>query len=139
MERFIKPVISITFVSLLSACAHHNNVRPASDGNHYVKLSAQTRDAGGKEAWRQAKLYCSEQKASAYVNHESIDYTGSLPESEYLSNLNIANAVETAGTVLWVLGENKVDDVGAAMSIGGGIAEDSMGTPYQVELSFTCR
>jgi hypothetical protein len=62
-----------------------------------------------------------------------------MPEEEYLQNLNIAGAVETAGTVLWILGENAVDDVGAAMSIGGGIAEDSMGQPYELVMSFTCR
>jgi hypothetical protein len=134
-----KTLISLSLATLLTACAHHNNVRPSDSGEHYVKLTAQTKSEAGNEALKQSKHFCGEQDKKAYVLNENITYVGSMPEEEYLQNLNIASAVETAGTVLWVLGENAVDDVGAAMSIGGGIAEDSMGQPYELVMSFTCR
>ena len=137
--NFTKTLFTLSLATLLTACAHHNNVRPSDGGEHYVKLTAPTKSEAGKEAIRQSNHFCDEQDKKAYVLNESIEYVGSMPEDEYLQSRNIANAVETAGTVLWILGENAVDDVGAAMSIGGGIAEDSMGQPYELVMSFTCR
>lgn len=135
----IKLVTSFVLLSALTACAHHNNVRQSASGEHYVKLTAETRESAADEALSQAKHYCSEQNMKAYIVNETIQYQGSMAESDYLQQRNIASAIETAGTVLWVFGQNSVDDVGAAMSIGGGIAEDSMGEPYELEMAFTCR
>jgi hypothetical protein len=71
--------------------------------------------------------------------NENIECICSIPVAQYLQNLSIASAIEAAGSVLWVLGENGVDDVVAAMSIGGGVAGDSMGKHYELVMSFTCR
>ncbi|TMP26960.1 hypothetical protein CWB99_16800 [Pseudoalteromonas rubra] len=137
----MKNWIAFSLVAIFaSGCAHHNNVRPSADGKHYVNLTAETREAAGKEALEQANHYCEKQERGyAYIQNENITYMGSMPEQEYLQKRNIATAVEAAGTAMWILGENAVDDVGAAMSIGGGIAEDSMGEPYQITLAFSCK
>ncbi|MBQ4837280.1 MULTISPECIES: hypothetical protein [Pseudoalteromonas] len=137
----MKQLLTVSMIAVLaSGCAHHNNVRPAEDGKHYANLTAETREKAGKEALDQANHYCTENGASqAYVINETITYMGSMPEQEYLKNRNLAEAVEVAGAGMSIFGGGHVDDVGTAMWIGGGIAEDSMGEPYQINLSFSCK
>jgi hypothetical protein len=135
----IKTVISISLSTLLVACAHHDNVRPSDNGEHYVMLTSETKSEAGKEAINQSNNFCEELDKKAYVLNESIEYKGTMPEDEYLTSRNIATAVQSAGSTLWVLGEKSVDDLGAAIAIGAGIAEDSMGQPYELKMSFTCR
>jgi hypothetical protein len=74
----------------------------------------------------------------AYVVSENIEYKGGMPEEQYLTSRGIAKAVEGAGPTLWALGKNSVDDVGAAMAIGGGIAAGALGQPYELNMTFTC-
>ena len=135
----IKTVISISLATLLVACAHHNNVRPSDNGEHYVMLTSELKSEAGEEAIKQSNHFCDELGKKAYVLNESIEYKGSMPEEDYLTSRNIATAVQSAGSTLWVLGEKSVDDLGAAMAIGAGIADDSMGQPYELKMSFTCR
>jgi hypothetical protein len=135
----IKSIISISLAILLTACAHHDNVRPSDNGEHYVVLTAVTKSEVSKEAIKQSNHYCDEQDKKAYVLNENIEYKGSLSEEEYLTKHNIANAVKTAGTALWMFGEEKANDAGAAIAIGGGAFENSLGQPYELKMSFTCR
>ncbi len=123
---------------LLTACAHHQNVRPSSDGNHYINLNGETRTEVSEHAFKQAKSYCKELQLSPYVITEEVDYVGSVDERTYLTQRNIASAVEAAGTAMWIFGRSHVDDAGAVLSIGGDIIGDSLGNPYQVHLTFTC-
>lgn len=126
-------------VLLLTACAHHNNVRPSSDGNHYIDLYGETKTDVAEQAFDQAKSYCKEAKLKPYVVTEKIDYIGNIDEQEYLTKRNIASAVEAAGTAMWIFGESHVDDAGAALSIGGDIAGNALGNPYQLHLVFNCK
>ncbi|MBQ4811208.1 hypothetical protein A7985_01650 [Pseudoalteromonas luteoviolacea] len=137
----MKQLIAASLLAVLATgCAHHNNVRPAEDGRHYVNLTAETREKAAEEAIDQANYFCEEKSNNqAYVINEQLTYMGSMPEEEYLRNRNVANAVEAAGAGMAIFGRNSVDDLGAAMMIGGGIAEDSMGEPYQINMSFSCR
>ena len=135
----INTVISISLATLLVACDHHNNVRPSDNGEHYVMLTSELKSEAGEEAIKQSNHFCDELGKKAYVLNESIEYKGSMPEEDYLTSRNIATAVQSAGSTLWVLGEKSVDDLGAAMAIGAGIADDSMGQPYELKMSFTCR
>lgn len=123
------------------ACAnqHHDNVRSSDNDENYVKLTSETKSEAGKEAIRQSNYFCEKQDKRAYVLNESIEYKSSMPEDEYLTNRGIVTAVQTAGSTLWVLGKNSVDDVGAAMAIGGGIASGAVGQPYELNMTFTCR
>ncbi|KZN28642.1 hypothetical protein [Pseudoalteromonas luteoviolacea] len=137
----MKQLIAASLLAVLvTGCAHHNNVRPAEDGKHYVNLTAETREKAAEEAIDQANHFCEEKgSVRAYVINEQLTYMGSMPEEEYLRNRNLANAVEVAGAGMAIFGRNAVDDVGTAMWIGGGIAEDSMGEPYQINMSFSCK
>ena len=131
-------IATLTTLCLLTACAHHNNVRPSSDGNHYINLYGETKENVADDAFKQAKSYCDESKHTPFVVSEKIDYVGSINESEYLTKRNIAKAVETAGTAMWILGDSHLDDAGAVMSIGGDIAADALGKPYHLHLVFNC-
>ncbi|MCF2857070.1 hypothetical protein L1286_06295 [Pseudoalteromonas sp. SMS1] len=137
----MKQLIAVSLLAALATgCAHHNNVRPAEDGKHYVNLTSETREKAAEEAIDQANHFCEESGShQAYVINEQVTYMGSMSEDEYLRNRNLANAVEAAGVGMAIFGRNAVDDVGTAMMIGGGIAEDSMGEPYQINMSFSCR
>ncbi|WP_440053422.1 hypothetical protein ACSLBF_10865 [Pseudoalteromonas sp. T1lg65] len=135
MKKLLLPIAIAVFAS---GCAHHNDVRPTEGGVHYVKLMSQTKTKGVDSALGQAKHYCKKTGGSLVVVDESAVYTGAMDEQTYLSKLNIANAVEVVGTTMWIFGENSVDDLGAALSLGGGFAEDSMGHPYEVTISFKC-
>lgn len=139
MKNLTNTLLLVTLTGLMTACAHHNNVRPSDDGIHFVKLSAATQDKGTEEALNQANYYCEKQEKAAYITNESIEYHGSMPEKEYLQKRNIADAVETAGVVLWAVGQSAVDDVGTAIALGGGVAKDAMGTPYFVDVTFGCK
>lgn len=132
-------VAMLTTVLLLTACAHHNNVRPSSDGNHYVELYGESRTDVAEQAFDQAKSYCKESKLNPFVVSEKIEYIGNIDEQEYLTKRNIASAVEAAGTAMWIFGESHVDDAGAALSIGGDIAGNALGHPYQLHLVFNCK
>ena len=136
--KIINTLITISLTSLLLACAHHKNVRPAADGEHYIKLSSATKSEAGQEAIKQSNHFCAEQEKQAFVINETIEYTGSMPEEQYLTTRNIAGALKAAGTTMWALGQNKVDNAGAALALGGGAAESSLGQPYQLEMTFTC-
>jgi len=135
---FLTKATTLTAALLLTACAHHNNVRPSSDGNHYIDLYGETKSDVSEKAFDQAKSYCKESKSTPYVVSENIDYIGNMDEEDYLTNRNIAKAVEAAGTAMWIFGRSHVDDAGAALSIGGDIAGDSLGHPYQLHLVFNC-
>jgi hypothetical protein len=137
----IKTIISISLAMLLMACAnkHHDNVRSSANDENYVKLTSVTKTEAGAEAIRQSNYFCEKQDKTAYVLNESIEYTGTQPENEYLTNRGLVTAVQTAGSTLWLLGGNSVDDVGAAMAVGGEIAGGAVGQPYELNMSFTCR
>ena len=85
----IKTVISISLATLLVACAHHNNVRPSDNGEHYVMLTSELKSEAGEEAIKQSNHFCDELGKKAYVLNESIEYKGSMPEEDYLTSRNI--------------------------------------------------
>ncbi len=135
---FLAKTSSLITLLLLTACAHHHNVRPSSDGNHYVDLYGETRTDVAEQGFDQAKSYCKESKKKSFVVSENIDYIGSDDEQAYLTKRNITQAVEAAGTAMWIFGRSHVDDAGAALSIGGDIAGDALGNPYKLHLVFNC-
>ena len=137
--KLLRILTTILLATIMGACAHHDNVRTASNGEHYIKLASDTKEAAGEEAIRQSDHFCSEQDKKAYIIDESIEYVGSMPEEQYLTTVNVAKALRNAGGAMWGLGGGKVDDAGAAIALGGGVAAESMGQPYELEMNFTCR
>ncbi|MCG9758801.1 MULTISPECIES: hypothetical protein [Pseudoalteromonas] len=136
MKRIL---LSVGLAVWLSGCAHHDDVRPSSDGMHTIMLFADSRDAGSKEALRQAKHYCKQTEQVAYVVNLDIIYNSDTPESTYVTQNGLANAVDAMGIAMWIFGKNSVDDAGAALTLSGGIADGALGKPYDVRLNFKCR
>ncbi|MBQ4860664.1 hypothetical protein J8L98_03005 [Pseudoalteromonas sp. MMG013] len=131
-------LLAVGLISLLSACAHHDDVRPSSDNQHYVIIKSSERGQGVKEALDQATHFCKQDKQSMFVLNESVTYQGEKTEHEFLSDKSTAEIITNAGTWLWVLGDGYVDDAGAIASIAGASAEHSLGKPYLINLSFRC-
>ena len=50
----------IGILLLLSACAHHRDVRPSADGIHKVVVRAEDTDEGSRDAIKQANHFCEE-------------------------------------------------------------------------------
>lgn len=135
MKRIL---LSVGLAVWLSGCAHHDDVRPSSDGMHNILLFADSRYAGSKEALRQAKRYCKQVDKVAYVVDLDIIYYGDTPESTYVTQHGLVNAVESVGIAMWFLGKNRVNDAGAALTLSGVIADGTLGKPYDVRLDFKC-
>lgn len=131
-------IMACLILGLLNACAHHNDVIPNENNRHLVVIKSDERASGAREAIKQASHYCKEQKQIMYVINESTSYQGSIPENEYLSTKSVAENISNAGTLLWVLGDGRVDDLGAVAAIGGDVVEHSLGKPYKVEVHFKC-
>lgn len=131
-------LLAIGVTSFLAACAHHDDVRPSENNQHYVIIKSSDRSEGIKEALDQADHFCKQDKQSMFVLNETVEYQGDKPEQEFLSDQSTAQIVSNAGTWLWVLGDGYVDDAGAIASIAGMSAEHSLGKPYLINLSFRC-
>lgn len=135
MKRIL---LSVGLAVWLSGCAHHDDVRPSSDGAHTIMLFTDSRDAGSKEALRQAKHYCKQADMVAYVVDLDIIYNSDTPESTYVTQHGLGNAVESVGIAMWFFGKNSVDDAGAALILSGVLADGALGKPYDVRLNFKC-
>lgn len=132
---------TLTAVSLLlflAGCAHHDDVRPSATNIHYISVNAQQREDGPREALKQAEHYCKSIKQKMFILNEEVSYEGTQPEEEYLNYLKTAKIVSGVGTMLWVFGDGKVDDVGGMAAIAGGTAESAMGKPYVTKMQFRC-
>ncbi|WP_105169910.1 hypothetical protein [Pseudoalteromonas sp. T1lg23B] len=131
-------LIAVTTAIILSACAHHDDVRPSNNNQHYVVIQSVDRSEGVKEALGQATHYCDQSKSTMVVLNESVDYQGDIPEQDYLKTRSAAEAVTEVGSWLWVLGDGYVDDVAAVATIAGAGKLHSMGAPYSVTVNFRC-
>ncbi|MCF6437272.1 MULTISPECIES: hypothetical protein [Pseudoalteromonas] len=129
---------AITTTVLLSACAHHDDVRPGNDNQHYVVIKSVDRSEGIKEALGQATHYCEQSQSNMVVLNETIDYKGELPEHDYLKTRATAEFVTEAGSWLWIIGDGHVDDVAAVAAVAGAGKLHSMGAPYFVTVNFRC-
>jgi hypothetical protein len=131
-------LLALSIISVLGACAHHDNVRPSSDNQHYVVIKASDRGEGIKEALNQATHFCKQNEKSMYVINESVSYEGKQSEQAFLNDKSTAEMISHAGTWLWVLGDGYVDDAGAIATLAGASAEHSLGKPYMINISFRC-
>ncbi|KAF7764175.1 hypothetical protein PCIT_b0099 [Pseudoalteromonas citrea] len=131
-------LLAFGVISVLAACAHHDDVRPSSDNQHYVIIKASERGEGIQEALNQATHFCKKDAQSMYVINESVTYQGEQDEQTFLNDKSTAQIISNAGTWLWVLGDGYVDDAGAIASLAGASAEHSLGKPYLINVSFRC-
>ena len=126
-------------ILLLSACAHHRDVRPGADGLHRVVVTTDDKEAGARNAISQANHYCEQSKKSAAFVEEDSKYTGSMDEGSYKTAKALSKAATAAGGSVYVMGAKKESNIGGIVGTGGAIANSALGNEYKVEMKFKCQ
>lgn len=128
------------FAMILSACAHHRDVRPGADGIHRVVVKTEDRDQGFREGMSQAEHYCKEKgNASPVIVNENSQYTGSMDEDTYRASKTAAKIATAAGGAVFAMGGKKESQAGGIVGMGGGIANSALGQGYTFEMKFKCQ
>lgn len=126
-------------ILLLSACAHHRDVRPGADGVHRVVVQTDDKEAGSRDAISQANHFCEQSKKTAAFVEENQKYTGSMDEGSYKTAKAISKATSAAGGTVYVMGAKKESNIGGILGAGGAIANSALGQEYKVEMKFKCQ
>lgn len=135
-----KPIVFLFVTLLITACAHHRDVRPGAEGVHRVVVPAEDEHSGSQNAISQANHFCKEQNKMAVFIDENQKYTGSMDESTYKTAKTVSKVAEAAGGATWVFGRGRgTKDAGAVVGMGGGIADSALGNGYTVEMKFKCQ
>lgn len=125
---------------LISACAHHRDVRPGADGINRVMLRGPDREPIERDAISQANHYCDQyKKAPAFVS-ESSKYTGSGDEGNHKMMRGASKAVTARGGMASVFGgdnERNIGQVATGAGVMGGIMTDQ--EAYTVDMKFKCQ
>ncbi|MEI7972780.1 MAG: hypothetical protein WCH11_00265, partial [Bdellovibrio sp.] len=126
--------LTLSFL-LLTACAHHQDVRPGSDGVHRVILKTEDKDEGFREGMSQARHFCKEAgNRSPVVMSDESKYTGSMDESSYKAGKTAAKVAQSAGGAAYVFGGKNEKSAGGIIGLGGGIAKEAMGAGYSFDM-----
>ncbi|HYX35656.1 MAG TPA: hypothetical protein VE954_21370 [Oligoflexus sp.] len=136
-SSFIKAVIP--GFMLLTACAHHRDVRPSEDGLHSVQFQTEEKGQGFREGMSQANHYCEQFKQQAYQVNESSQYVGSMDESTYNTGKTVSKVAKVAGTAGYIFGGKNESKVGGAASVGGVVGDAVLGEGYQYQMRFKCK
>ena len=137
----MKKLILCLPVLILSACAHHRDVRPSADGVHRVVTRGPEKDDVERDAISQANHYCSEvRKSSAAFVSEGTKYTGSMDESTHKTARNASKAATVVGSGMSVLGGQNESNAGGLIG-GAGVVGGIMtgGDAYTTEMKFKCQ
>ncbi|MGZ3742755.1 MAG: hypothetical protein ACXWRE_07845 [Pseudobdellovibrionaceae bacterium] len=130
----------LTSTLLLSAaCAHHADVRPGPDGIHSVKITAEDKESGSREAIEQANDFCKEYKKMAVFLNEESKYDGSMDEKDYKTAKTTAKVAQAVGGAGYVFGGKNESTAGGILGLGGGIANQALGKAYSVNMKFKCQ
>lgn len=131
---------SVFILLLLSACAHHHDVRPSADGIHKVIFKTDDKDEGGRDALSQANNYCEEvEKKRAFIVDEISKYTGSMQEDNYKITKNVGKAATIIGGTTYGMGGKTESSVGGIVGLGGVTAGAIAGKGYTYEMKFKCQ
>ncbi len=129
---------------LLSACAHHRDVRPGVDGVHRVNVRGEEKDAAERSAISQANHYCESTggKHAAFVN-EQTKYTGSMDEGTRATLKKASQAAQVVGTSTSTRRRDaygrpvsQVNPLGTAGVVGSIMTS---GQDYSSEMKFKCQ
>ena len=134
-----KTTIVYTLLLILSACAHHPDVRPSEDGIHKILLMVEDKNNGGREALDQAKSYCKEINLQPVIVSEKTNYVGNMDEQTYNKVKTGAKVAEAAGGAVHVFGGEKESKAGGVIGLGGIVADSAAGEGYQYEMKFKCK
>jgi hypothetical protein len=123
---------------LMSACAHHKDVRPGADGLHTVAVQTEDNEAGSREAIDQANHYCEQSGRSAAFVDENKKYTGDVDEATYKNAKMISKVAKSAGGAVWAMGGKKESRAGGVVGLGGQTVDSVLGEGYTVTMKFKC-
>jgi hypothetical protein len=124
---------------VLSACAHHKDVRPGADGINRVVNTTEDPADGSRAALKQANNYCKEFDKHPVIVTEGNKYVGAMDEADYKQVKAVGRVAKTAGGAVWALGGKDVQGVGGAVGLGGVAADEYAGKGYTVEMTFKCQ
>lgn len=131
--------LSLCLLSVFAvSCAHYEDVRPGARGVHKVMLRTDNRDLGEREALVQAGYFCKERKRSIAILSESSKYKGEMSEKKYRNSKIDAKGAAAVGSTLFFHGSGLTSAAGAALGIGGAMANDSLGNAYTINMKFRC-
>lgn len=134
----MKAFVLLLPVLILSACAHHKDVRPGADGVHRVVVRGAEASGVERKAIDEANHFCKQFGQIAYVvNEEKTQYTGSMDE-------NTRKTIKKASTAAMVIGAGVGHgrNTGAGQVLGGaGTAGWIMtsGDDYVADMKFKCQ
>ncbi len=121
----------VFFILILGACAHHKDVRPGTEGVHWVSVKGDDPDAAAENALSQARHFCEEQDLRMGVVEEKNEYKGDMDEKEYNQAKRTSKAIQSAGVLLG-------GEAGRMARQGGHVASQSIGQGYRYSMKFKC-
>ena len=124
--------------SLISACAHHRDVRASASGIHKVVVSTDDKEAGSRDAISQANHFCDERKLAAAFVDEDQKYTGTMDEKDYQTGKTISKVAKVVGGTTWALGGRNESNAGGIVGLGGTAADVALGKGYTITMTFKC-
>lgn len=134
--------INLVFLAIaslvVSACAHHRDVRPGEDV-HRVVVQTDDAEEGARSAIEQANHFCKERKQYAVFVQEDKKYTGDMDEQTYKNTKRAATVAKTVGGGVWVFGGQRESALGGLAGLGGAAADAVAGKGYTVEMKFKCK
>lgn len=128
----------IAVALIFSACAHHKDVRPGTDGIHRVVIQTEDADEGSRAAIAQANHFCEKRGLSAAFVNEEKKYTGTMDEKTYQNAKRATKVASTVGGAVWAFGGNKESNLGGLVGLGGAAGDAALGKGYAVEMRFRC-
>ncbi|NCN40778.1 hypothetical protein GW916_05955 [bacterium] len=138
MKRIIKISITIALYNLLTACAHHRDVRAGADGVHRVVIQTDDTETASRDAISQANHFCEQRGKSAAFVKEEQKYTGDMDEQSYRNAKRAAKVAKTVGGVVHVHGAEKESSLGGLLGLGGVAGDQALGKGYTVDMRFKC-
>lgn len=132
-------------ILLLSACAHHKDVRPGSEGLHRITVEAEEQEDASRDGLSQAQHYCeSIKKTSAAVVNEKSTYIGSMDENTRKTVKQVSRAASMVGGTVashgFVSGDKNAQNIGGATALGGYAGQEiTGGKNYRFEMTFRCQ
>lgn len=124
---------------LVTACAHHRDVRPGADGINRVVIQTADSEEGARSAISQANNYCEESNRKAAFINEDQKYTGDMDEQDYKNVQKISKVAKTVGGAVWALGGKQESNVGGIVGLGGAAGDAAIGKGYTIEMKFKCQ
>lgn len=134
-----KLIFLFAFLTLITSCGHHRDVRPGTEGVHSISIKTEDKSEGYREASSQATHYCEEvRNQSMAVVSEKYTYTGNMDEETYKRTKTEAKIAKGVGGTALVFGGKKESNAGGIIGLGGQVADSVAGEGYTYVMTFKC-